>query len=107
MPEDQRYLNDLFQMAQKNDSKLDPSHKVMIEMMADAEQKIHAATTQANKIEKEIYDRQLQLKQLNDAINVERGKAKGLADALLSLKNSGKQKPRLVKNEPQEEATAE
>jgi len=99
MTEDQRYLNDLFQMAQKNDAKLDPSHKVMIEMMADAEQKIHSATQQANRLEKEIYERQLQLKQLNDAINVERGKAKGLADALLSLKQKAKTKPRLVETQ--------
>lgn len=92
VPPETQYLQALFERARQGDPKLDPAHKVMIEMMAESEQRLHGAIQQANKLEKEIYDRNVALRNLNDAILNERGKAQGLAEALLSLRDTSKAK---------------
>jgi len=86
MTADQKYLNDLLASARSNPGAISPEQKIMIEMLAEAEQKIVSGTEQANKIQQQINQLQFNLQQLNELIAAERGTARGFANALLTLK---------------------
>jgi len=99
LTEDQKYLQSLFEKAQKSPKSIAPEQKVLIEMLAESEAKIVAASNNAAEIERAIYNSQVKLKNLNEAINQERGKALGLSQALLKCRDEnptskGRAKPK-------------
>ncbi len=88
LTEEQQYLSDLFKKAQEG--KVPADQKVMVDMLAQSEAAIVKASKEANTVERQIYDLQVKQQQLRDGINNERGKARGLAEALLAMRD---QKP--------------
>lgn len=86
--EDQRYLQNLLKKAQTGED-ISPEQKIMIEMLAKSEQTILVASEEADKLNRQIIELQNRHQRLIENINNERGVARGMADALLKLKQGG------------------
>lgn len=85
---DQQYLQDLFKNAKTR--KVTAEQRALIEMLAASEQGIVQATEKANNLERQIYELNVEKQNLTDLINNERGKARGLAEGLLKMRDAKK-----------------
>ncbi len=84
LTEEQLYIQDLFERAKTG--KISAEQKVMVEMLAQSEAGIIQASEKANSLERQIYELNVEKQKFLDAINNERGKARGLGEALLEMR---------------------